>query len=95
MRRRPGLGLGLGLGPVPRIMAWAAKRVPGACLGPPGLPGGLQLRLGPPLRPVRLAQGRRRPRVADLVMLARALAADNAAALADRVRIAPDPSERP
>jgi len=28
-------------------------------------------------------------------MLARALAADNAAALADRVRIAPDPSERP
>ena len=34
-------------------------------------------------------------RVADLVMLARALAADNAAALADCVRIAPDPSERP
>jgi DNA-binding transcriptional ArsR family regulator len=30
------------------------------------------------------------PRVADLVMLARALAADNAAALADCVRIPPD-----
>jgi len=35
------------------------------------------------------------PRVADLVMLARSLAADNAAALADCVRIAPDPSARP
>lgn len=32
------------------------------------------------------------PRVADLVMLARSLAADNAAALADCVRIAPTPS---
>jgi DNA-binding transcriptional ArsR family regulator len=32
------------------------------------------------------------PRVADLVMLARSLAADNAAALADCVRIAPDPA---
>ena len=31
------------------------------------------------------------PRVADLVMLARSLAADNAAALAECVRIAPDP----
>jgi len=31
------------------------------------------------------------PRVADLVMLARSLAADNAAALADCVRIPPDP----
>jgi len=31
------------------------------------------------------------PRVADLVMLARSLAADNAAALADCVRIAPGP----
>src|SRR6266700_2684244 len=35
------------------------------------------------------------PRVADLVMLARSLAADNAAALADCVRIGPDPSQRP
>jgi len=35
------------------------------------------------------------PRVADLVMLARSLAADNAAALADCVRIAPDPAGRP
>jgi DNA-binding transcriptional ArsR family regulator len=35
------------------------------------------------------------PRVADLVMLARSLAADNAAALADCVRITPDPSRRP
>jgi DNA-binding transcriptional ArsR family regulator len=35
------------------------------------------------------------PRVADLVMLARSLAADNAAALADCVRITPDPSARP
>ena len=32
------------------------------------------------------------PRVADLVILARSLAADNAAALADCVRIAPDPA---
>ena len=32
------------------------------------------------------------PRVADLVMLARSLAADNAAALAECVRIAPDPA---
>src|SRR6266581_5098515 len=32
------------------------------------------------------------PRVADLVMLARSLAADNAAALADCVRIAPAPA---
>ena len=32
------------------------------------------------------------PRVADLVTLARSLAADNAAALADCVRIAPDPA---
>jgi len=32
------------------------------------------------------------PRVADLIMLARSLAADNAAALADCVRIAPDPA---
>jgi ArsR family transcriptional regulator, cadmium/lead-responsive transcriptional repressor len=31
------------------------------------------------------------PRVVDLVMLARSLAADNAAALADCVRIAPGP----
>ena len=35
------------------------------------------------------------PRVADLVMLARSLAADNAAALAECVRITPDPSQRP
>ena len=35
------------------------------------------------------------PRVADLVMLARSLAADNAAALADRVRIAPAPAAEP
>jgi ArsR family transcriptional regulator, cadmium/lead-responsive transcriptional repressor len=35
------------------------------------------------------------PRVADLVMLARSLAADNAAALADCVRIAPGPSAQP
>jgi DNA-binding transcriptional ArsR family regulator len=35
------------------------------------------------------------PRVADLVMLARALAADNAAALADCVRITPDPAQQP
>jgi DNA-binding transcriptional ArsR family regulator len=35
------------------------------------------------------------PRVADLVMLARSLAADNAAALADCVRIPPGPSARP
>ena len=35
------------------------------------------------------------PRVADLVMLARSLAADNAAALADCVRIGPDPAQRP
>src|SRR5215813_2708047 len=35
------------------------------------------------------------PRVADLVMLARSLAADNAAALADCVRIAPDRVRRP
>jgi DNA-binding transcriptional ArsR family regulator len=35
------------------------------------------------------------PRVADLVMLARSLAADNAVALADCVRIVPDPSARP
>ncbi len=35
------------------------------------------------------------PRVADLVMLARSLAADNAAALADCVRIGPDSSQRP
>ena len=37
------------------------------------------------------------PRVADLVMLARSLAADNAAALADCVRIAPaaEPAARP
>jgi DNA-binding transcriptional ArsR family regulator len=34
------------------------------------------------------------PRVADLVMLARSLAADNAAALADCVRIAQDPVAR-
>lgn len=33
------------------------------------------------------------PRVADLVMLARSLAADNAAALAACVRIAPTPAE--
>ena len=32
------------------------------------------------------------PRVADLVMLARSLAADNAAALAECVRISPDPA---
>jgi ArsR family transcriptional regulator, cadmium/lead-responsive transcriptional repressor len=32
------------------------------------------------------------PRVADLVMLARSLAADNAAALAECVRIPPDPA---
>src|SRR5215469_8581869 len=32
------------------------------------------------------------PRVADLVLLARSLAADNAAALAECVRIAPDPA---
>jgi ArsR family transcriptional regulator, cadmium/lead-responsive transcriptional repressor len=35
------------------------------------------------------------PRVADLVMLARSLAADNAAALAECVRIAPDPAAEP
>jgi DNA-binding transcriptional ArsR family regulator len=35
------------------------------------------------------------PRVADLVMLARALAADNAATLADCVRVAPDPALAP
>jgi ArsR family transcriptional regulator, cadmium/lead-responsive transcriptional repressor len=35
------------------------------------------------------------PRVADLIMLARSLAADNAAVLADCVRIPPDPSARP
>ena len=35
------------------------------------------------------------PRVADLVMLARSLAADNAAALAECVRIAPDPAGQP
>ena len=35
------------------------------------------------------------PRVADLVMLARSLAADNAAALADCVRITPDPAQQP
>jgi DNA-binding transcriptional ArsR family regulator len=35
------------------------------------------------------------PRVADLVMLARALAADNAAALAECVPIAPDPAGQP
>jgi ArsR family transcriptional regulator, cadmium/lead-responsive transcriptional repressor len=35
------------------------------------------------------------PRVADLVMLARSLAADNAAAIADCVRIVPDRAERP
>ena len=35
------------------------------------------------------------PRVADLVILARSLAADNAAALADCVRIAPVPGRRP
>jgi DNA-binding transcriptional ArsR family regulator len=35
------------------------------------------------------------PRVTDLVMLARSLAADNAAALADCVRITPSPSGRP
>ena len=35
------------------------------------------------------------PRVADLVMLARSLAADNAAALADCVRIAPAPAVEP
>jgi ArsR family transcriptional regulator, cadmium/lead-responsive transcriptional repressor len=35
------------------------------------------------------------PRVADLVMLARSLAADNAAALADCVRIAPAPVAEP
>src|SRR5215472_2335625 len=35
------------------------------------------------------------PRVTDLVMLARSLAADNAAALADCVRIAPDPAAEP
>ena len=35
------------------------------------------------------------PRVADLVLLARSLAADNAAALADCVRIGPDPAQRP
>ncbi len=35
------------------------------------------------------------PRVADLVMLARSLAADNAAVLADCVRIPPEPSPRP
>jgi DNA-binding transcriptional ArsR family regulator len=34
------------------------------------------------------------PRVADLVTLARSLAADNAAALADCVRIAPDPAAK-
>ena len=33
------------------------------------------------------------PRVADLIVLARSLAADNAAALAECVRIPPDPSE--
>jgi hypothetical protein len=31
------------------------------------------------------------PRVADLVMLARSMASDNAAALADCMHIAPDP----
>jgi ArsR family transcriptional regulator, cadmium/lead-responsive transcriptional repressor len=35
------------------------------------------------------------PRVADLVMLARSLAADNAAALADCVRIPPAPAAEP
>src|SRR5712671_2963499 len=35
------------------------------------------------------------PRVADLVMLARSLAADNAAALADCVRIGPGPAVEP
>ena len=35
------------------------------------------------------------PRVTDLVMLARSLAADNAAALAECVRIAPDPAAEP
>jgi ArsR family transcriptional regulator, cadmium/lead-responsive transcriptional repressor len=35
------------------------------------------------------------PRVVDLVMLARSLAADNAAALADCVRIAPAPAAEP
>jgi ArsR family transcriptional regulator, cadmium/lead-responsive transcriptional repressor len=35
------------------------------------------------------------PRVADLVTLARSLAADNAAALAECVRIPPDPPRRP
>ena len=35
------------------------------------------------------------PRVADLVLLARSLAADNAAALAECVRIAPDPAAEP
>jgi DNA-binding transcriptional ArsR family regulator len=35
------------------------------------------------------------PRVADLVMLARSLAAENAAALADCVRITPDPAQQP
>ena len=35
------------------------------------------------------------PRVADLVMLARSLAADNAAAIADCVRIPPGPARRP
>jgi len=34
------------------------------------------------------------PRVADLVMLARSLAADNAAALADCVRIPPEPAAK-
>jgi len=35
------------------------------------------------------------PRVADLVMLARSLAADNAAALADCIRIGQGPAQRP
>jgi len=35
------------------------------------------------------------PRVADLVMMARSLAADNAAALADCVRTTPDPAQQP
>jgi DNA-binding transcriptional ArsR family regulator len=35
------------------------------------------------------------PRVADLVTLARSLAADNAAALAECVRIVPDPAGQP
>ena len=60
-----------------------------ACLAGCGyVQGRLRLRAIPPRRPVRLLQGGR-PRVADLVTLARSLAADNAETLAGRVRIAP------